>query len=386
MLSRLRLDAKALRGRKYPEPAHPYRTDFQRDRDRVIHSRSFRRLEGKTQVFAAGLSDHFRNRLTHTIEVSQIARTVAVALQLSEEYTETLALAHDLGHPPFGHSGERELDRQMQRFGSRFEHNRQALRIVDVLEQRYARFDGLNLTFEVREGIIKHSREIQAGLEPELDELLPGQMPPLEAQLLDLADEIAYNTADLDDGFAQGLLSIHDIAEAVPMFAQLAEQAETQFPGTSERVRFWECQRQLINVLVGGLIEGTAAAADTAGVRELADVRQHDKRLARMTPQSSEVNGQIRQLLIAQLYSLDRLTEERSVASKKIGELFQFLIERPDSLPEASRDQLPEQPVERIVCDYIAGMTDAYFLRVYAEKLTNHSRVTAFDNSARRTI
>src|SRR5689334_12416993 len=171
MLSRLRLDSQHLRGRRFPESPHPYRNDFQRDRDRVIHSRAFRRLEGKTQVFAAGLCDHFRNRLTHTLEVSQVARTVAVALQLNEEYTETLALAHDLGHPPFAHVGEQELDRQMWRFGSSFEHNRHALRIVDFLEERYARFNGLNLTFEVREGIVKHSREINATQDPDLEEL-----------------------------------------------------------------------------------------------------------------------------------------------------------------------------------------------------------------------
>ncbi|HZS57443.1 MAG TPA: deoxyguanosinetriphosphate triphosphohydrolase [Bryobacteraceae bacterium] len=367
MLGRLRLGTQALRGRRYPEALHPYRTDFQRDRDRIIHSRSFRRLEGKTQVFAPGLSDHFRNRLTHTIEVSQIARTVAVALELNEEYTETLALAHDLGHPPFGHSGEKALDRQMRVFGSSFEHNRHALRIVDTLEQRYARFDGLNLTFEVREGIIKHSREIEPGVDAELDELLPGRRPPLEAQLIDIADEIAYNTADLDDGFSSGLLSVSDIAGEVPLFAQLAEQAEMQFPGASERLRFWECQRQLINVLVGGLIEGTAAAAKEAGVQDSEDVRQCTHRLAKMTPESRQINGQIKQLLTRRLYSLERLTQERDLASKKIGELFELLIAVPDRLPSAYREQLLEQRVERVVCDYIAGMTDAYFLRVYNE-------------------
>jgi dGTPase len=164
-------------------------------------------MEGKTQVFAAGLCDHFRNRLTHSIEVSQVARTLAVALGLNEEFTETLALAHDLGHPPFGHAGELELNRQMARFGKGFEHNLHSLRIVDVLEERYARFDGLNLTFEVREGILKHSREIPKDVEPELQEFLPGLRPPLEAQLLDLADEIAYNTADLDDAFSAGSFS-----------------------------------------------------------------------------------------------------------------------------------------------------------------------------------
>src|SRR5579875_3104276 len=228
MLGQLRLGPQHLRGRRFPETAHPYRNDFQRDRDRIVHARAFRRLEGKTQVFAAGLCDHFRNRLTHTIEVSQIARTVAVALGLNEEYTETLALAHDLGHPPFAHVGEKELDRQMRRFGDSFEHNRHGLRIVDHLEQRYVRFDGLNLTFEVREGIIKHSREVPPDAEPELQEFLPGQRPPLEAQLLDLADEIAYNTADTDDAFAARLFTLDDMAAAVPVVGELAEQVDTQ--------------------------------------------------------------------------------------------------------------------------------------------------------------
>ena len=367
MLSRLRLGPNALRGRKYPEPPHPYRTDFQRDRDRIIHSRSFRRLEGKTQVFATGLSDHFRNRLTHTIEVAQIARTVAVALDLNEEYTETLALAHDLGHPPFGHCGERELDRHMRAHGGSFEHNRHALRIVDLLEQRYARFNGLNLTFEVREGIVKHSREIEPGLEPELEDLLPGQRPPLEAQLLDLADEVAYNTADLDDGFAAGLLSIEDISEAIPAFAQLSEQAETQFPGASDRIRFWESQRQIINVLVGGLIHGTANKANEAGVQSVSDVRFCSERLAQMTPEAQELNLQIKQLLVARLYSLEQLTGQRATASNKIGHLFTLLDSEPQRLPPAYREELSEIPTHRVVCDYIAGMTDAYFLKIYDE-------------------
>src|SRR5579871_6788864 len=169
MLARLRFPVSSGRGRRYPEPAHPYRNDFQRDRDRVVHSRAFRRLEAKTQVFTQGMSDHFRNRLTHTIEVSQIARTVASALQLDDDLTEALALAHDIGHPPFGHAGEDELNRQMQRFGERFDHNLHALRIVETFEQRYARFPGLNLTFEVREGIVKHSRDIGPGEIPGLD-------------------------------------------------------------------------------------------------------------------------------------------------------------------------------------------------------------------------
>src|SRR3954467_4171002 len=202
MLGHLRLGPDNLRGRRYPELSHPYRNEFQRDRDRAIHSRAFRRLENKTQVFPQGLSYHFRNRLTHTIEVAQIARTLASVLQLDEDLTEALALAHDIGHPPFAHAGEEELNRQMARFGDCFEHNLHALRIVERFEQRYARFSGLNLSFEVREGIVKHSRDFSVGERPDLEDYLPGFRPPLEAQLIDLADEVAYNTADLDDAFS----------------------------------------------------------------------------------------------------------------------------------------------------------------------------------------
>src|SRR5215470_7125149 len=218
MLGRLRFDVRQSRGRRYPEPEHPYRNPFQRDRDRVIHARAFRRLEAKTQVFPQGISDHFRNRLTHTIEVAQIARTAAAVLELDLDLTEALALAHDIGHPPFAHAGEEELDRQMTRFGEHFDHNLHALRIVETFEQRYARFPGLNLTFEVREGIVKHSRDFAPGEALEVEPFLPGLRPPLEAQLIDLADEVAYNTADLDDAFSAGMLRARDAADCIPQY------------------------------------------------------------------------------------------------------------------------------------------------------------------------
>ena len=359
--------AALLGGRKYPEPIHAYRNDFQRDRDRVIHSRAFRRMEGKTQVFAAGLCDHFRNRLTHSIEVSQVARTVAVALGLNEEFTETLALAHDLGHPPFGHSGERELNRQMAPFGKSFEHNRHALRIVDVLEERYARFDGLNLTFEVREGILKHSREIPKDAEPELQEFLPGLRPPLEAQLLDLADEIAYNTADLDDAFSAGLFPMDTLRDELALFAELAEQVETQFPGANERVRFWEVLRQIMSFLIGGLIDGTRAAVSEAGVQTVNDVRGLEQRLARLTAPAAAVNAQLHGFLVNHLYAHPDLVEDREIAVRKLGELFQFLLAHPERISAGYRERLKDEPTERVVCDYIAGMTDSYFHRIYRE-------------------
>jgi dGTPase len=369
MLGRLSLSGARLRGRKFPEPVHPYRSDFQRDRDRIIHSRAFRRMEGKTQVFAAGLCDHFRNRLTHSIEVSQVARTVAVALGLSEEFTETLALAHDLGHPPFGHAGESELNRQMARFGGAFEHNRHSLRIVDRLEERYARFDGLNLTFEVREGILKHSREIAKDAEGDLQEFLPGLRPPLEAQLLDLADEIAYNTADLDDAFSAGLFPMRAICEKVDLFAELGEQVDTQFPGATERVRFWEVQRQVMNFLIGGLIAGTAAAVEAAGAETVEDIRALDKRLASLTPEAAAVNAQLREFLVGHLYSHPDLVRDRDMAARKLGTLFGYLLDYPEKVSAGYRQSLEDETHERVVCDYLAGMTDAYFYKVYRELL-----------------
>src|ERR1700726_2243424 len=229
------------RGRRHPEPPHPYRNDFQRDRDRVVHARAFRRLEAKTQVFTRRYSDHFRNRLTHTIDVAQISRTIAAQLGLNTDLAEALALVHDLGHPPFGHSGEKALDAAMRQHGFSFDHNLHALRIVEDFELRYAAFRGLNLTFEVREGIIKHSRDYDARPHPELAEYLLDQRPPLEAQLIDLADEIAYNVADLDDGVESGIIAIETIREHLPAFERTWQQVEASYPDALEKLKFSEC-------------------------------------------------------------------------------------------------------------------------------------------------
>src|ERR1700745_2766709 len=218
MLAGCAVHVEQSRGRRFAEAQHPYRNDFQRDRDRVIHARAFRRLEAKTQVFTRRYSDHFRNRLTHTLEVTQISRTIAGALALNVDLAEVLALVHDIGHPPFGHAGEKQLDKRMREYGGPVNHNLHALRIVEQFEQRYLDYPGLNLTFEVREGIIKHSRDYSVAEFPELSEFLLDQQPPLEAQLIDLVDEIAYNTADLDDGFEAHLLTIDQIADGVDLF------------------------------------------------------------------------------------------------------------------------------------------------------------------------
>jgi dGTPase len=364
-LGRLCFPVSSSRGRRYPEPPHPYRDDFQRDRDRLIHARAFRRLENKTQVFTPGLSDHFRNRLTHTIEVAQMARTVARTLELNEGLTEALALAHDIGHPPFAHAGEAELDRQMRRFGARFDHNLHALRIVESFEQRYARFPGLNLTFEVREGIVKHSRELDAGGDPALEEYLPGLRPPLEAQLIDLADEIAYNTADLDDAHSAGLITLDQISRAVPLFAELRAAIDRRFAGTLERVRFHEILRVLIDRLVTGLIEGTLEAAEEAGVSDVDGVRRHPARLARLASPARQTCSELKAFLHQAVYNTDTLASERRRSAAMIAELFEHYLNRPDELPPPYAGQVGREAVHQVVCDYIAGMTDGFFLRTF---------------------
>jgi dGTPase len=376
MLLHLRFPVERSRGRRYPEPDHPYRNPFQRDRDRIVHSRAFRRLEAKTQVFAPGLSDHFRNRLTHTIEVAQIARTVAGALRLNQDLTEALALAHDVGHPPFGHAGEAELNRQMERFGESFDHNRHALRIVEQFEQRYARFPGLNLTFEVREGIVKHSRDFEQGQFPELDSYLPGLKPPLEAQLIDLADEVAYNTADLDDGFSAAMVVAEDIADAVPRYGEILESVNTQFPGATSRERFYESLRQLIDVLVSGLIDGTASEARKAGTGTPEDVRTCALRLASFTPEAAEAGRQLRRFLHARVYEAPALLAGRRDSAALVGELFEFFLDHPERLPAAYQEQAASEPLHRVVCDYIGGMTDVYCRRVHEQALPSGTGAT----------
>lgn len=355
-LVHLKFPVERSRGRRYPEFAHAYRNDFQRDRDRIVHARAFRRLEDKTQVFADPISDHFRNRLTHTIEVSQIARTVAATLGLNGDFTEALALAHDIGHPPFGHAGEAELNRLMQRFGESFDHNLQALRIVEKLENPYPRFPGLNLTFEVREGIVKHSRDLPDN-DALLREYLPGLRPPLEAQLIDLCDEIAYNCADLGDGYEAGLVSIEAAQASVPQFAELWDDAESMFPGAPENVRLQEVIRGLIGIMAGGLIEGTASAA-----QDLADfdaVRAQSERVARFTPTAARCSHDLKSFLRVHVYQSAAVRQATESFTARMEGLFDFLMENPAQL--TVREDHATQPLHRQVCDYIAGMTDGFF-------------------------
>lgn len=349
-------------GRRYPEPPHPYRTEFQRDRDRVIHTRAFRRLEKKTQVFAPDYSDHFRNRLTHTLEVSQISRTIAESLDLNPDLTETLALSHDIGHPPFSHAGERVLDTLMRRRGSGFDHNLHALRIVEDFEEKYAAFRGLNLTLEVREGIVKHSRDYSPDASPYVDisEYRLGLRPPLEAQIIDLADEIAYNTADLDDGYESGLLDVTGMRSEISLFDEFWIQVTGIHPSAPERLHVSEVVRRIINRLTTNLIEFTRSRLGELGIRSVAAVRQHPERLLGFDDRHRARNAEIKQFLRTRLYDHEVLKQGRLQTQRKLEALFLFYEDSPGRLPLSHQARIPELGLARVVCDYIAGMTDPY--------------------------
>jgi dGTPase len=348
------------RGRRFPEPPHPYRNDFQRDRDRVIHARAFRRLEAKTQVFTRRYSDHFRNRLTHTLEVTQISRTIAGALGLNVDLAEALALVHDIGHPPFGHAGEKALDAAMRAHGLYFDHNLHALRIVEDFEQRYAAFRGLNLTFEVREGIIKHSHDYDEKSHPELAEYLLAQRPPLEAQLIDLTDEIAYNTADLDDGYEARLLSLDVIRRGVPIFDGFYREVEKIYPAAPEKLKFNETLKRVLNRFVGDLITNTQARISESGVKTLEDVRNQADRLAAFGSEVEAERKQSKEFLYENLYFSSTLEPEKDDAERVVSELFAFWMKNPASLPHNYQEQAAREPLPRVICDYIAGMTDHF--------------------------
>jgi dGTPase len=353
------------RGRRHPEPPHPYRNDFQRDRDRVIHSRAFRRLEAKTQVFTRRYSDHFRNRLTHTIEVAQIARTIAAQLGLNVDLVEALALVHDIGHPPFGHAGEKALDSVMRQHGLFFDHNLHALRIVENFELRYAAFRGLNLTFEVREGIIKHSRDYKAAEYPQLSEYLLESQPPLEAQLIDVTDEIAYSTADLDDGYEAHLLTIEQIRAGVPVFAGFLREAEQRYPTAPEKLQFNEALRHMLDRWAGDLIRNTQQQINDAELTSVGEVRAFGKRLAGLGSEAEHERREAKEFLYQNLYYSPTLEPEKQDAERVIAELFEVWMSQPEKLPSSYQEKAEQEPLARIVCDYIAGMTDNYIYEQY---------------------
>ena len=357
------------RGRRYPEQPHPYRSEYARDRDRIVHSRAFRRLEAKTQVFTARYSDHFRDRLTHTLEVSQIARTVAGALGLNAELVEALALVHDIGHPPFGHAGERKLDELMRAFGGRFNHNLHALRIVEQFEHRYLGFNGLNLTFEVREGIIKHSRDYPPSQFPEFAEYLLDLRPPLESQLIDWVDEIAYNTADLDDALEANLLDLEMLSHEVPFFGQLYATVDAEHPNARAKLKFNEALRHVLDHLASDLITNTQRLVLEARVESPEDVRRASARLARFSASARDQNALLKGFLFAHIYNHPLITEDCERSIRCLEELFVFYFHQPGTMPESYEAMVRHVPRHLVVCDYIAGMTDQFLLRQHQERL-----------------
>jgi len=350
--------------RVFLEPPHSYRTPFARDAARILHSRAFRRLAGKTQVFSrvpgSAPMDHFRSRLTHTLEVTQIARTLASALGLNAELAEALALVHDIGHPPFGHTGEKALDDCLRNYRLSFDHNLHALRIVAWFEERYAAFRGLNLTLGVREGIVKHSRDYPAATHPELGEYFLDRFPPLEAQLIDLADEIAYLTADLDDGLDSGILTLEQVREGVPLFRNFHDAVLREYPAAQPKLAANETLKRILNLLVTDLMNEVRSRVLALGATTLADIRQAPTRLAVLSAGVEASRAVAKEFLYANLYNSAVMEEAHAHATEVVQGLFAALIADPSQLPPDHQAQIPAQGLARTVADYIAGMTDSY--------------------------
>jgi dGTPase len=364
--------SSASRGRHHDEPASPSRTEFQRDRDRIVHSTAFRRLEYKTQVFVNHEGDLFRTRLTHSIEVAQIARSIARNLKLNEDLVEAISLAHDLGHTPFGHAGQDALNACMKDFGG-FEHNLQSLRVVDALEERYGGFDGLNLMFETREGILKHCSAANAKKLGELGQrFIDRKRPSLEAQLANLADEIAYNNHDIDDGLRSGLLSISQLDE-VDLYARHRVEVESVFPGINGRRAINETVRRMINALIVDLIQTSGARIDQVAPKTLEDVRNAPPLITFSDTMGRDATV-LKQFLRTNLYQHYQVNRMTSKARRIVTELFDAFMQEPMLLPPdyqlagEAADNAASQA--RKVSDYIAGMTDRYAMREYRRLFT----------------
>jgi dGTPase len=356
------------RGRAVAETDHPYRTAFQRDRDRVVHSRAFRRLEYKTQVFVFHEGDHYRNRLTHTLEGGQISRTVARVLRLNEELSEAVVLAHDLGHTPFGHAGERALAQLMKSEGG-FDHNRQSLRTVDLLEERYPGFRGLNLTSETREGILKHGCQWEHPVPvPE-----PTPQPSLEAQVADVADEIAYTNHDLDDGLRAGLLDLEQLDE-VPLWRETRREVIDMLGDVSERVRRAQTIVALINRLVTDLVEASAARLEASGVDSVDAVRATVGRLVGFSPEMEKRKRGLKRFLQRHFYQHPHVLEMSEKGARVLGELYGAYRDEPRHLPANARERFPVDGEARAVADYVAGMTDRFAMAEHWRILGPHEQ------------
>jgi len=343
------------RGRRHDEPADPFRPAFHRDRDRVIHSTAFRRLEYKTQVFVSREGDYYRTRLTHTLEVAQIARSCASALGLNEAFVEALSLAHDLGHPPFGHAGGEVLHARMDAHGG-FEHNVQALRIIDTLERRYPGFPGLNLSFELREAVLKHG---PTGPDAQTDEFTPMRPPALETQLVDLADSTAYNHHDLDDGLRSGLLDFDDLCNSIPLVSSCREVAEREHKDLGRRDLLFRTIDRIVKESIRDLITSSHARLEAANV-ESADAARDAGALICFSAEMAERQSQLQDYLFDNFYRHFRVVRMMDKAKRVLGALFDIYVERPELLPPDFQRQVDERGLHRTVCDYIAGMTDRF--------------------------
>ncbi|MFV1997487.1 MAG: deoxyguanosinetriphosphate triphosphohydrolase [Acidiferrobacterales bacterium] len=359
---------KYTRGRAYNEPPPSYRSEYQRDRDRIVHSAAFRRLEYKTQVFVNHEGDLFRTRLTHSIEVAQIGRSIARSLSLNEDITEAIALAHDLGHTPFGHAGQDALNDCMKEYGG-FEHNLQSLRVVDLLEERYAEFSGLNLTFETREGILKHCSIREAKKLGELGKrFLQKKQPGVEAQLVDLADEIAYNNHDVDDGLRYGLIELDELRE-IRLFSEQFDIVQRRYPDISNRRRIHEIIRRMINRMVVDLVENSQRLLSDAGISTPDDIREMTKHLVAYSDEVREQTLELKRFLRNHLYNHYRVRRMSQKSANVIGQLFDAFMNDVRLLPPQYQEKTAVVTVEetghekeraRIIADYIAGMTDRY--------------------------
>ncbi|PIP20642.1 MAG: deoxyguanosinetriphosphate triphosphohydrolase [Candidatus Omnitrophica bacterium CG23_combo_of_CG06-09_8_20_14_all_40_11] len=359
------------RGRVHKEKEHPYRSVYQRDRDRIIHSAAFRRLEYKTQVFVNHEGDYYRTRLTHTIEVAQIARTIAAALRLNVDLTEAIALAHDLGHTPFGHSGEDALNELMTRFGG-FNHNLHGLRVVDILEERYPDFPGLNLSWEVREGIIKHSSAFDKSVK--IKGLAPEELPTLETQVVDIADEIAYDNHDLDDGITSGLLKEESL-EKLPIWNNISEGIDKKYAKILPARRKFLIIRFLINMQVTDLIQETEKRIAKLKLKSSIQAKRSETKIVSFSIRMQNLRKPLRAFLIENLYNHYRVIRMSNKAKRFIQELFKIYISNPRQLPPHIQKNIPVDGTRRVVCDYIAGMTDRYALDEYKKLFDPYERV-----------
>ena len=352
------------RGRRHSEEFRDNRAPFQRDRDRIIHSAAFRRLEYKTQVFVNHEGDYYRTRLTHSIEVGQISRTIARALHLNEDLAEAISLAHDLGHTPFGHSGEEVLNNLMKDYGG-FEHNRHGLRVVEELEDRYPDFKGLNLTWEVREGIIKHSSYHDNPRNQALKEYVPNVVPTLEAQIINRSDEIAYNNHDIDDGLTSGLLREQELRQGVELVDEAYRRVEAKHPDLNETKKKYQAVSTLINMLITDLVLTSKKAIEESGIKSLDDLRSHNRILIDFSPETERRNRQLKDFLRKNLYRHYRVERMRVKAEMVMRNLFGAYHKNPSLLPTKFQEMIGPETKERIIADYMAGMTDRYALDEY---------------------